>query len=90
MFYIYYILYLLYICIKNLINLQIKSTKQFYCAALQNHYNNQIVTKVKTLIRSVLRKRFDPPILLMQTRKGRIGKINSTSLINYLKSKHCN
>jgi len=45
----------------------------------------------KALIRNVLKKRFDPPILLMKSNvKGRIGKLQSTSLINYLKSEHCN
>ncbi|XP_070170436.1 repetitive organellar protein-like [Polyergus mexicanus] len=71
--------------------LEIKMNKQFYCAALQSHYNNQAIVNTKTLIKGVLKKRFDPPILLMKSNiKGRIGKLQSKSLINYLKSEHCN
>jgi len=73
------------------INLQIKSiNEQFYCAELQNHYNNKAITNIKALIRNVLKKRFDPPILLMPGSKGRIYKLQSKSVINYLKTEHCN
>jgi len=44
---------------------------------------------IKALIRNVL-KRFDPPILLMPGSKNRIYKLQSKSIINYLKTKHCN
>lgn len=65
--------------------------EQFYCAALQNHYNNKAIINAKTLIKNVLKKRFDPPILLMKSNvKGRVGKLQSKSLINYMKSEHCN
>ncbi|XP_025263596.1 uncharacterized protein LOC105259189 [Camponotus floridanus] len=71
--------------------LEIKTNKQFYCAELQSHYNNKAIMNAKALIKNVLKKRFDPPILLMKSNvKGRIGKLQSTSLINYLKSEHCN
>ncbi|XP_050448925.1 metacaspase-2-like isoform X3 [Cataglyphis hispanica] len=71
--------------------IKIKINKQFYCAALQNHYNNKAIINAKTLIKNVLKKRFDPPILLMKSNvKGRVGKLQSKSLINYLQSEHCN
>ena len=64
--------------------------EQFYSAELQNHYKNKIIMNTKALMRSVLKKRFDPSISLMSRCKGRIGRLQSTSLINYLKSEHCN
>lgn len=73
------------------INLQIKLlNEQFYCAELQNYYNNKAITNTKVLVKNVLRKRFDPSIFLMKGSKGRIYKLQSKSLINYLKTEHCN
>jgi len=42
------ILYLFILCFIHLtINLQIKSiNEQFYCADLQNHYNNKAITNI--------------------------------------------
>ncbi|XP_039314559.1 uncharacterized protein LOC105193856 isoform X2 [Solenopsis invicta] len=52
--------------IKVYIILEIKSiNEQFYCAESQNYYNNKVITNIKTLVRNVLKKRFNPPILLM-------------------------
>ncbi|XP_071563681.1 uncharacterized protein [Temnothorax nylanderi] len=76
--------------IKVYLILEIKSTEQLYCAELQNYYNNKAITNIKTLIRNVLKTRFDPPLLLMPCRKGRIYKLQSKSIINYLKTEHCN
>ncbi|XP_011701501.1 PREDICTED: protein PFC0760c-like isoform X2 [Wasmannia auropunctata] len=77
--------------IKVYLILEIKSiNEQSYYAELQNH-NNKAITDTKALIRNVLKKRFDPPILLMPVNsKSRICKLQSKSVINYLKTEHCN
>lgn len=84
---------MLFILYFNHINLQIKLIKQFYDPkskdALKN-YNNKAITDMKILIRNVLKKRFDPPILIVPCNKGRIYRLQSKSLINYLKTEHCN
>ncbi|KAL6262909.1 hypothetical protein P5V15_005698 [Pogonomyrmex californicus] len=67
------------------------NNKQFYSAEWQTYYNNKVITNTKTLIRNVLKKRFDPPILLMKDKiSNRMYKLQSKSLINYLKTEHCN
>ncbi|XP_071626837.1 uncharacterized protein [Temnothorax longispinosus] len=76
--------------IKVYLILEIKYTEQLYCAELQNYYNNKAITNLRTLIRNVLKTRFDPPLVLMSSRKGRIYKLQSKSIINYLKTEHCN
>ncbi|XP_018360746.1 PREDICTED: uncharacterized protein PF14_0093-like [Trachymyrmex cornetzi] len=75
--------------IKVYLILEIKSiNEQFYSVDLQNYNNNKAITNIKALVRNVL-KRFDPPIL-MPGSKGRIYKLQSKSVINYLKTEHCN
>lgn len=87
----YFMLFIVYFNhIFYVIHLQIKLTKQFHCAELQNYYNSKAITNIKVLIKNVLKKRFDPPILLMPGSKSRIYKLQSKSLINYLKTEHCN
>ncbi|KAL0129526.1 hypothetical protein PUN28_001648 [Cardiocondyla obscurior] len=76
--------------IKVYINLEITSTIHFYCAKLQKSYNDKAINNIKKLIRQVLQKRFDPPILLMRGSKGRTYKLQSKSVLNYLKTEHCN
>ncbi|XP_018352292.1 PREDICTED: uncharacterized protein LOC108754466 [Trachymyrmex septentrionalis] len=75
--------------IKVYLILEIKSiNEQFHCVDLQKYNNNKAIINLKALVRNVL-KRFDPPILLMPG-KGRIYKLQSKSVINYLKTEHCN
>jgi len=42
---------------------------------VQNHYNNKVITNILTLIKNVLKKRCDPPILLMLGSKDKIYKL---------------
>jgi len=48
------------------------------------------MTNIKTLVKNVLKKRYDPPILLMPDIKDKICKLQSKSVISYLKTKHYN
>ncbi|XP_032691072.1 protein dopey homolog PFC0245c-like isoform X2 [Odontomachus brunneus] len=70
--------------------LEVKSEKQFYCAAEQSFYNRQAIANMKSLVRNVLKTRFDPPISLIARVKEKICKLQKKSLINYLRSEHCN
>ncbi|RLU22399.1 hypothetical protein DMN91_004677 [Ooceraea biroi] len=55
----------------------------------EQSYNSQAITNTKTLIRNVLKKRFDPSIKLMpKFCKDRVCRVQSTSLLNYLISEH--
>lgn len=40
------------------------------------------------MMREMLEKRFDPPIRFVKKESGRICKINSRSLVDYLKAGH--
>ncbi|XP_011875751.1 PREDICTED: uncharacterized protein LOC105566399 isoform X2 [Vollenhovia emeryi] len=76
--------------IKVYLILEIESTsKRFHCAELKNYNNNKAIMSLRALIRDVLKKRFDPPILLQSGGKDRIYRLQSKSLINYLKAEHC-
>ncbi|XP_014480408.1 PREDICTED: uncharacterized protein LOC106747425, partial [Dinoponera quadriceps] len=68
---------------------EVNLTKQFYSATQQN-FNSKAIQNIKTLVRSVLKKRFDPPMVLISHAKEKICRLQIKSLINYLKSEHCN
>ncbi|XP_011149412.1 putative uncharacterized protein DDB_G0282133 isoform X3 [Harpegnathos saltator] len=69
--------------------LEVKSTEQ-PCCSKQICDNSRAIANIKALIRNVLRKRFDPPISLISHVKEKICRLQTKSLINYLKSEHCN
>lgn len=86
-----HILFYIINCINYIIiNLQIKSiNEQFSRAEIQNNDNSRALTYIKTLVRNVLKKQFDPPISL-KSQKGRICQLQFKSVVEYLRSGHCN
>ncbi|XP_020287553.1 uncharacterized protein PF11_0213-like isoform X2 [Pseudomyrmex gracilis] len=71
--------------VKVFLILEIKSSNFHYA----RHYHNIIYTNAKSLIKNVLTKRFEPPLLLQSCRDRRICRIQSKSLIDHLKAMYC-
>lgn len=65
--------------------LQMKSSEVYYAKC----YHDTIYTNAKSLIKKVLKKRFEPPLILQSSRDRRICRIQSKSLIDHLKAIYC-
>ena len=49
---------------------------------------NKKMNKSKSMMREILQSRFDPPIRFVKKEQGRICKIKSRTLVEYLKAGH--